>query len=55
MCMFSNIKNVDCVFNALNSKIEYKKANIFKTIYFAVLYVVPYIPIWVTNGAINME
>lgn len=44
-----------CVFNALNSKIKYKKANIIQTIYFAVWHIVPYIPVWIARGAVNIE
>ena len=43
------------VFNALYSKIDYKKANIVQAIYFALWHIVPYIPIWISNGEINME
>lgn len=43
------------VFNALYSKIEYKKANIFQAIYFAVWHIVPYVPVWIKQRAINME
>ena len=43
------------VFNALYSKIEYKKANIFQAIYFAVWHMVPYIPVWIKYGAIDIQ
>lgn len=43
------------VFNALYSKMDYKKANILQSAYFMVWHWIPYIINWTINGSININ
>ncbi len=53
--LFEEISFRGWTFNALYSKMSYKKANILQTLYFMFAHITPYIPFWIQSGAINME
>ena len=43
------------IFNALRSKMSFKKANIIQSFYFLLAHWIPYIVIWTISGSVNMQ